>query len=43
MKRINFAFLTIGIALSLSACQPQEVNQAAQQQHFICKSLIEGF
>ena len=43
MKRINFAFLTIGIALSMSACQPQEVNQAAQQQHFVCKSLIEGF
>ena len=33
----------IGTALILSACQPQQVNQAAQQQHFICKSLIEGF
>lgn len=31
------------ILLALSACQPQQVNQAAQQQHFICKSLIEGF
>ncbi|MFW1859414.1 hypothetical protein [Acinetobacter defluvii] len=27
----------------LSACQPQTINQTAQQQHFICKSLIEGF
>ena len=33
----------IGTALILSACQPQQVNQAAQQQHFICKSLIVGF
>ena len=31
------------IAFGLTACQPQQVNQAAQQQHFICKSLIEGF
>lgn len=31
------------IAFGLVACQPQQINQAAQQQHFICKSLIEGF
>lgn len=31
------------IAFGLVACQPQQVNQAAQQQHFVCKSLIEGF
>ena len=28
---------------ALAACQPQTVNHTAQQQHFICKSLIEGF
>ncbi len=39
MKNITL----IGIAFTLMACQPQQVNQAAQQQHFICKSLIEGF
>lgn len=33
----------ISIAFTLTACQPQQVNQAAQQQHFVCKSLIEGF
>lgn len=33
----------VSLALALSACQPQQVNQAAQQQHFVCKSLIEGF
>lgn len=27
----------------LTACQPQTVNHTAQQQHYICKSLIEGF
>ena len=35
--------ILLGVVLGLSACQPQQVNQAAQQQHFICKSLIEGF
>lgn len=33
----------ISIAFALTACQPQYINQAAQQQHFVCKSLIEGF
>ena len=27
----------------LSACQPQQPNASAQQQGFVCKSLIEGF
>lgn len=27
----------------LSACQPQQLNAGAQQQGFVCKSLIEGF
>lgn len=27
----------------LMACQPTPVNQASQQQGFVCKSLIEGF
>ena len=35
--------IILSVVLGLSACQPQQVNQAAQQQHFICKSLIEGF
>ncbi len=35
--------ILISIAFSLMACQPQQINQAAQQQHFVCKSLIEGF
>ena len=43
MRNINVTFLMLAIALGISACQPQKVNQVAQQQHFICKSLIEGF
>ena len=39
MRMIVLAYIAFG----LTACQPQQVNQAAQQQHFICKSLIEGF
>ncbi|MEG0488768.1 MAG: hypothetical protein RR575_12675 [Acinetobacter sp.] len=35
--------ILLSTVLGLSACQPQQINQAAQQQHFICKSLIEGF
>ena len=31
------------LSLCLAACQPVEINQAAQQQNFVCKSLIEGF
>lgn len=33
----------VSIAFTLVACQPQQVNSAAQKQHFICKSLIDGF
>lgn len=36
-------FTLLTTALLLSACHPQATNQIAQQQHFICKSLIEGF
>ena len=36
-------FVLISVAFGLIACQPQQVNQATQQQHFVCKSLIEGF
>lgn len=35
-----FTFLIMGL---LSACNIEPQNQQAQQQHFICKSLIEGF
>lgn len=31
------------ISSLLMACQPTPVNQANQQQSFVCKSLIEGF
>ena len=40
MKKI---VLLTTIALIVSACQPHTVNQVAQQQHFVCKSLIDGF
>ena len=29
--------------LFLTACDRKQPNQVAQQQHFICKSLIDGF
>ena len=35
--------ILLSTVLGVSACQPQQINRAAQQQHFICKSLIEGF
>lgn len=31
------------ISSLLMACQPTPVNQASQQQSYVCKSLIEGF
>ncbi|TCM65109.1 hypothetical protein EC844_11672 [Acinetobacter calcoaceticus] len=31
------------LSLGLVACQPKQLNQVAQQQGFVCKSLIEGF
>ena len=42
-EKLMKMFVLIGVAFGLIACQPQQVNQAAQQQHFVCKSLIEGF
>ncbi|WP_445116927.1 hypothetical protein [Acinetobacter sp. WZC-1] len=40
MRNIIWAILLT----ALTACQPhQPENKMAQQQHFICKSLIEGF
>ncbi len=36
----TFWILVIG---SLSACDVKQTNQQAQQQHFVCKSLIDGF
>ncbi len=39
MKKI----LLILLALNLAACQAKQENSLAQQQHFICKSLIDGF
>lgn len=36
----TFLVLVIGL---LSACDVQQTNQQAQQQHFVCKSLIDGF
>lgn len=35
--------MTLTLCLFLAACQPQNINQIAQQQHQVCKSLIEGF
>jgi len=40
MKKIIISLFCL---LSLSACQPPHVSQQVQQQHFICKALIEGF
>lgn len=36
----TFLVLVIGL---LSACDVEQTNQQAQQQHFVCKSLIDGF
>ena len=35
-----FSVLLVGL---LSACDVQQQNQQVQQQHFVCKSLIDGF
>lgn len=40
MKKI---ILSLFCLCNLAACQPHKVSQQVQQQHFICKSLIEGF
>ena len=36
-------FMVLTLGLFVAACQPQTLNQVTQQQHHICKSLIEGF
>ena len=38
-----FVATTCFIAFTLSACDAKPKNALAQQQHFICKSLIDGF
>lgn len=42
MKTITITF-TLCLSLGLLACQPQQPNTVAQQQHFVCSALIEGF
>lgn len=45
LKKMNISFGIFGVMVMLFAagCAPQPKNQLAQQQHYICKSLIEGF
>ena len=43
MKIIQCSTAILSISFLLMACQPQASNALAQKQHFICKSLIEGF
>ncbi|OTG85085.1 hypothetical protein [Acinetobacter sp. ANC 4648] len=43
MKIIKRSTLILAISFLFTACQPQATNSVAQKQHFICKSLIEGF
>ena len=43
MKIIKLSTATLATSFLLMACQPEPRNSLAQQQHFICKSLIEGF
>lgn len=43
MKIIKLSTATLATSFLLMACQPEPRNALAQQQHFICKSLIEGF
>lgn len=45
LNKINISFGIFGVIVMLfaSGCAPQPKNQLAQQQHYICKSLIEGF
>ena len=42
MRTIATALSLFSCAIALSSCQPQG-KTVAQQQHFICKALIEGF
>ena len=39
---MKIAYLCL-ISSLLTACQPTQINQASQQQSYVCKSLIEGF
>ena len=43
MKIMKYSTVILSIGFLLMACQPQPSNALAQKQHFICKSLIEGF
>ncbi|OTG64296.1 hypothetical protein [Acinetobacter silvestris] len=43
MKIIKSSTIILGMSFLFTACQPQATNSLAQKQHFICKSLIEGF
>lgn len=43
MKIMKCSTAILSIGFLLMACQPQPSNALAQKQHFICKSLIEGF
>lgn len=45
LKIINVATFTccLGFLMTLTACDSSPKNQLAQQQNFICKSLIDGF
>lgn len=40
LMRLGFILIAIS---SISACTPNTSNQLALQQHYICKSLIQGF
>lgn len=45
LKMTNIALFTysIGLLMTLTACDSSPRNPLAQQQNFICKSLIDGF
>ena len=43
MKIMQCSTAILSISFLLMACQPQASNALAQKQHFVCKSLIEGF
>lgn len=43
MKIMQCSTVILSISFLLMACQPQANNALAQKQHFVCKSLIEGF
>lgn len=43
MKIITHGTTILSLSFLLMACQYESRNPLAQQQHFICKALIEGF